>query len=261
MESSNFRRSLYVNNDGFVFGIQREGETAAHTTKINLGAVKAGDSVTTPAVYTDKLKLKSTNYGVEIGTTASGGSAGVRIGDLSGGNGSYTYITNDCVAQHGLRVSGNLNVEGKITLAEKIACAVTVKRTTNQSISSSSETTISLDAVNENQDTDVFKLSGGLLIVQKSGYYLLSGTAVMAATGNNATVKRLRIRDQTNNVELASVISRTVGTYQSFVIPPVLVHLSAYTSVSLTYQDDSGSGTVYGNTKNATHLTALKITS
>lgn len=261
MESSNFRRSLYINNDGFVFGIQREGETAAHTTKINLGAVKAGDSVTTPAVYTDKLKLKSTNYGVEIGTTASGGSSGVRIGDLSGGNGSYTYITNDCVAQHGLRVSGNLNVEGKLTLAEKLACAVTVKRTTNQSISSSSETTISLDAVNENQDTDVFKLSGGLLIVQKSGYYLLSGTAVMAATGNNATVKRLRIRDQTNNVELASVISRTVGTYQSFVIPPVLVHLSAYTSVSLTYQDDSGSGTVYGNAKNATHLTALKITS
>ncbi len=261
MESSNFRRSLYINNDGFVFGIQREGETAAHTTKINLGAVKAGDSVTTPAVYTDKLKFKSTNYGVEIGTTASGGSSGVRIGDLSGGNGSYTYITNDCVAQHGLRVSGNLNVEGKLTLAEKLACAVTVKRTTNQSISSSSETTISLDAVNENQDTDVFKLSGGLLIVQKSGYYLLSGTAVMAATGNNATVKRLRIRDQTNNVELASVISRTVGTYQSFVIPPVLVHLSAYTSVSLTYQDDSGSGTVYGNTKNATHLTALKITS
>ena len=146
-------------------------------------------------------------------------------------------------------------------MSEKMACAVTVKRTTNQSISSSSETIISLDAVNENQDTDVFKLSGGLLIVQKSGYYLLSGAAVMAATGNNAAVKRLRIRDQTNNVELASVISRTVGTYQSFVIPPVLVHLSAYTSVSLTYQDDSGSGTVYGNAKNATHLTALKITS
>lgn len=261
MEGSNFRRSLYINNDGFVFGIQREGETAAHTTKINLGDVNAGNSVTAPVVYTEKLKLKSTSYGVEIGTTASGGSAGVRIGDLSGGNGSYTYITNDCVAQHGLRVSGNLNVEGKLTLSEKMACAVTVKRTTNQSISSSSETTISLDAVNENQDTDVFKLSGGLLIVQKSGYYLLSGAAVMAATGNNAAVKRLRIRDQTNNVELASVISRTVGTYQSFVIPPVLVHLSSYTSVALTYQDDSGSGTVYGNTKNATHLTALKITS
>lgn len=210
-------------------------------------------------LHANKLKLKDSDYGIEIVTTSSGGSAGVRIGDLSGANGYYTYITNDCVAQHNLRIDGGLTVNGVITFKNKIISAITMCRTSNYTISSTTESPISLDTTKENSDTDVFNPSGGMLIIKKSGYYLISGAAVMSATGNLANVKYLRIRDTSNNnLELVSVASRGIGTWQSFIIPPMLVYLSANATLALFYQDQSGSGTVYGN-KATTYMTVTRL--
>lgn len=205
-----------------------------------------------------KVSLIGTNYGIEIGTSTSGGSSGVRIGDLSGGNGSYTYITNDCVAQHNLKVDGGLNVNGTLTLKNKITSAITMCRTSNYTISSTVETPIPLDTLRENSDTDTFNPSNGYLIIKKSGYYLLSGAAVMSETGNLSNVKYLRIRNTTDNTELTSVVSRGIGTWQTFSIPPIMVHLSANATLALCYQDQAGSGTIYGN-KTTTYMTVTKV--
>lgn len=254
MESSNFRRSLYINNDGFVFGVQRDGELAAHTTNINLGELNAGSSVTTPILYADKLKLKNTNYGIEIGTTASGGTAGVRIGDLSGGNGSYTYITNDCVAQHSLDVKGQLSVGGA---TDGIFHAVTYRPTANLSLSTTASKFNGYNLVMGEGHVDYYSATGGDIKILKSGRYLVSAQVYFTNGFTENDIVHVFLYQNDSQVTETQYRFTTGSPYACIALTPYIVSCSAGDTISLRCYNQNGSRGTAGNAKS--HITIIQL--
>ncbi len=136
-------------------------------------------------MYSSKYALRDTNYGIEIGTTSSGGNSGVRIGDLSGGNSSYTYITNDCVAQHAMRVEGTLTVNSSATLGTS-GGTVQIPGTLDNPVFNAIGEYVSNTYAVSIQSTNVDSYTSGASVTLPAGTYVIVAEGVFTSDKSTA---------------------------------------------------------------------------
>lgn len=157
-------------------------------------------------MYSSKYALRDSTYGIEIGTTSSGGSSGVRIGDLSGGNGSYTYITNDCVAQHAMRVEGTLTVNGGSVMLGNSASTVHIPGTLDNpifnAIGTYSSASKAVNITHGNVDSYVI----GASVTLSAGTYLVIARGIFASNQTQA-IRRVSITVDGSASSLTSQIT------------------------------------------------------
>ncbi len=128
-------------------------------------------------------------------------------------------------------------------------------RTSNQSMTSSSATKISLTSRTEIDDSGILAVSSNGIKVSKTGYYNISAQIIFSATGT-AHQATLAINDGTNHIIKEVRTTNSSGSITDSVsLSPTLVYLTANTTIYLYYAGSSGdivrgtttiTGTKYG---------------
>lgn len=128
-------------------------------------------------------------------------------------------------------------------------------RTSNQSMTSSSATKISLTSRTEIDDSGILAVSSNGIKVSKTGYYNISAQIIFSATGT-AHQATLAINDGTNHIIKEVRTTNSSGSITDSVsLSPTLVNLTANTTIYLYYAGSSGdivrgtttiTGTKYG---------------
>lgn len=121
-----------------------------------------------------------------------------------------------------------------------------------------------LGAVIKNSNPAVFSTQNYSVKLLKGGTYMISGQVRIETTGNTGNVKRVRIMELSNSAPryLAETSARGIGSasgvYQTLVISPKVVDLTAGNEVAMYFQDESGSFTIIANAV-LTYMTLVKI--
>ena len=128
-------------------------------------------------------------------------------------------------------------------------------RTSDQSMTSSSATKISLTSRTEIDDSGILAASSNGIKVSKTGYYNISAQIIFSATGT-AHQATLAIYDGTNHIIKEVRTTNSSGSITDSVsLSPTLVNLTANTTIYLYYAGSSGdivrgtttiTGTKYG---------------
>lgn len=121
-----------------------------------------------------------------------------------------------------------------------------------------------LGAVIKNSNQAIFDHQDFSVKLLKTGSYMISGQVRVETTGNTGNVKRVRIMEIGSNSprSLAETSARGIGSasgiYQTLVISPKVVDLTAGNLVAMYFQDESNSFTIVANAV-LTYMTVVKI--